>query len=168
MAEAAKKLGGIVDGGTIQFGSDVLPYAAIVVNLMDHPETVLDRVRLWEEAYQARRPNTQPAAPAASQGAPEAVPAGVGKGFKVGPERWATANRGPQHMTHKVSCTRCKNPNNPKYQASMFGNEIEGQYGASLAERGIDEDAYVCIQKLPDGLPCDHFVLYSHAVSLVP
>jgi len=174
MVNEATKRGGIIKGGTIQFGAKGLPFSAIVVSLMDNPETVMSKVKEFEAAYSeafgASNTNTPAAEPQAAQSPPEAIPDGVGVGFRVGPARWASSNRGPAHMTHKVSCTRCKgkpDANGKIWGAPMYGNEINGEFGARLAAQGIDEDAYMCIATLPDGSKCNNYVLYSHAVTLV-
>ena len=52
MLDEATKLGGIIKGGTIQFGTKKLPFSAVVVSLMDNPETVMERVKAFEEAYE--------------------------------------------------------------------------------------------------------------------
>ena len=54
LVEEARKLGGILTGndrGIVQFGSHVLPFAKIIVDIMDELSTVLERVKVWEAAY---------------------------------------------------------------------------------------------------------------------
>ena len=54
LVEEAKKLGAIAiggDRGIVQFGSSVLPFAKIIVDIMDEPAAVLERVKVWEAAY---------------------------------------------------------------------------------------------------------------------
>ena len=54
LLEEAKKLGAIAiggDRGIVQFGSSVLPFAKIIVDIMDEPAAVLERVKVWEAAY---------------------------------------------------------------------------------------------------------------------
>ena len=62
LVEEAKKLGGVLTGndrGIVQFGRHVLPFAKIIVDIMDEPSTVLERVKVWEAAYLEAYPEPQ-------------------------------------------------------------------------------------------------------------
>ena len=169
MLDEATKLGGIIKGGTIQFGTKKLPFSAVVVSLMDNPETVMERVKAFEEAYEvafesqeAEVVQAEPfedvetSTPVYNDGTPMET---QGVGFKVS-GKWPDGKP-------RVQCdTGCMNPKNAQYAANMFETDINGEFSWQLANRGLDENAYFCIQKLQDGSKCSNWVLSSHAREL--
>lgn len=177
LVEEATKLGGIIKGGTIQFGTKKLPFSAVVVSLMDNPETVMERVKAFEEAYEAAFESQEPevvqrekdhlqiaepfedtetSTPVYNDGTPMET---QGVGFKVS-GKWPDGKP-------RVQCdTGCMNPKNAQYAANMFETDINGEFSWQLTNRGLDENAYFCIQKLQDGSKCSNWVLSSHAREL--
>lgn len=169
MLDEATKLGGIIKGGTIQFGTKKLPFSAVVVSLMDNPETVMERVKAFEEAYEvafesqeAEVVQAEPfedvetSTPVYNDGTPMET---QGVGFKVS-GKWPDGKP-------RVQCdTGCMNPKSPQYAASMHETDINGEWSWQLTNRGLNENAYFCIQKLQDGSKCSNWVLSSHAREL--
>ena len=169
LVEEATKLGGIIKGGTIQFGTKKLPFSAVVVSLMDNPETVMERVKAFEEAYEAAFESqeakvvqaepfedAETSTPVYNDGTPMET---QGVGFKVS-GKWPDGKP-------RVQCdTGCMNPKSPQYAASMHETDINGEWSWQLTNRGLDENAYFCIQKLQDGSKCSNWVLSSHAREL--
>ena len=169
LVEEATKLGGIIKGGTIQFGTKKLPFSAVVVSLMDNPETVMERVKAFEEAYEAAFESqeakvvqaepfedAETSTPVYNDGTPMET---QGVGFKVS-GKWPDGKP-------RVQCdTGCMNPKSPQYAASMHETDINGEWSWQLTNRGLDENAYFCIQKLQDGSKCSNWGLSSHAREL--
>ncbi len=169
LVDEATKLGGIIKGGTIQFGTKKLPFSAVVVSLMDNPETVMERVKAFEEAYEAAFESqeaevvqaepfedAETSTPVYNDGTPMET---QGVGFKVS-GKWPDGKP-------RVQCdTGCMNPEGPQYAASMHETDINGEWSWQLTNRGLDENAYFCIQKLQDGSKCSNWVLSSHAREL--
>ncbi len=169
LVDEATKLGGIIKGGTIQFGTKKLPFSAVVVSLMDNPETVMERVKAFEEAYEAAFESqeaevvqaepfedAETSTPVYNDGTPMET---QGVGFKVS-GKWPDGKP-------RVQCdTGCMNPKSPQYAASMHETDINGEWSWQLTNRGLDENAYFCIQKLQDGSKCSNWVLSSHAREL--
>ena len=169
LVEEATKLGGVIKGGTIQFGTKKLPFSAVVVSLMDDPETVMERVKAFEEAYEAAYESQEPevvqaepfedtetSTPVYNDGTPMET---QGVGFKVS-GKWPDGKP-------RVQCnTGCMNPKSPQWPASMHETDIDGDWSYQLTNKGLNENAYFCIQKLQDGSRCSNWVLSSHAKQL--
>tara|TARA_R110000787_G_scaffold98692_1_gene202980 strand:+ start:1174 stop:1716 length:543 start_codon:yes stop_codon:yes gene_type:complete len=169
MLDEVTKLGGIIKGGTIQFGTKKLPFSAVIVSLIDNPETVMERVKAFEEAYEAAfgsqeaevvqaEPfeDTETSTPIYNDGTPMET---LGVGFNVS-GKWPDGKP-------RVSCsTGCMNPKNPQYAANMFETDINGEFAWQLTNKGLDQNAYFCIGKFENGTKCANWVLTSHAKQL--